>query len=53
VQLVRQMLAESLVIAAVGTLGGVALARAGVQLLLALGPRICRGSTRWRSILES
>jgi predicted permease len=39
VQLVRQMLAESLVIAAVGTLGGVALARAGVQLLLALGPK--------------
>jgi len=39
VQLVRQMLMESLVIAAVGTLGGVALARVGVQVLLALGPK--------------
>ncbi len=39
VQLVRQMLAESLVIATVGTLGGVALARVGVQVLLALGPK--------------
>jgi predicted permease len=38
-QLVRQMLAESLVIATVGTLAGVALARAGVQVLLALGPK--------------
>jgi len=39
VQLVRQMLMESLVIATVGTLGGVALARVGVQVLLALGPK--------------
>jgi len=39
VQLVRQMLVESLVIATVGTLGGVALARVGVQVLLALGPK--------------
>ena len=39
VQLVRQMLAESLVIAAVGTRCGVALARVGVQVLLALGPK--------------
>ena len=38
-QLVRQMLAESLVIAALGTLAGLALARAGIQVLLALGPR--------------
>jgi predicted permease len=38
-QLVRQMLAESLVIAAVGTLAGVALARVGVQMLLAMGPK--------------
>ncbi|MBI3494245.1 MAG: ABC transporter permease, partial [Acidobacteria bacterium] len=38
-QLVRQMLAESLVIAAMGTLLGLALARAGVQWLIALGPR--------------
>ena len=39
VQLVRQMLMESLVIATLGTLGGVALARVGVQVLLALGPK--------------
>jgi predicted permease len=38
-QLVRQMLAESLVIAAAGTTLGVLLARAGVRLLMALGPR--------------
>jgi putative ABC transport system permease protein len=38
-QLVRQMLAESLVIAACGTAFGLLLARAGIQLLLALGPR--------------
>jgi putative ABC transport system permease protein len=38
-QLVRQMLAESLVIAACGTALGLLLARAGIQLLLALGPR--------------
>jgi putative ABC transport system permease protein len=38
-QLVRQMLAESLVIATVGTLVGLLLARGGVQLLLALGPK--------------
>ena len=37
-ELVRQMLAESLVIAAFGTALGLALARAGIQLLLALGP---------------
>jgi len=37
-QLLRQMLAESLVIAAVGTALGLLLARAGVQLLMALGP---------------
>ena len=38
-QLVRQMLAESLVIAVAGTVVGLLLARAGVRLLLALGPR--------------
>ena len=38
-QLVRQMLAESLVIAALGTALGLLLARAGVQLLIALGPK--------------
>jgi predicted permease len=38
-QLVRQMLAESLVIAAVGTVVGLLLARLGVQLLLAAGPK--------------
>jgi putative ABC transport system permease protein len=38
-QLVRQMLAESLLIAIAGTLGGLLLARAGVRLLLALGPK--------------
>ena len=38
-QLVRQMLAESLVIAALGTALGLLLARAGIQLLLALGPK--------------
>src|SRR4051812_9988555 len=38
-QLVRQMLAESLVIAACGTAAGLLLARAGIQLLLALGPK--------------
>jgi putative ABC transport system permease protein len=38
-QLVRQMLAESLVIAALGTALGLLLARSGIQLLLALGPR--------------
>jgi len=38
-QLVRQMLAESLVIATVGTLVGLALARGGVQVLLAMGPK--------------
>jgi predicted permease len=38
-QLVRQMLAESLVIAAVGTVVGLLLARFGVQLLLAAGPK--------------
>jgi putative ABC transport system permease protein len=38
-QLVRQMLAESLVIAALGTALGLALARAGIQILLALGPK--------------
>jgi predicted permease len=37
-QLVRQMLAESLVIAALGTALGLVLAREGIQLLLALGP---------------
>ena len=37
-QLVRQMLAESLVIAACGTTLGLFLARAGIQLLTALGP---------------
>jgi putative ABC transport system permease protein len=37
-QLVRQMLAESLLIAAAGTLAGLLLARAGVRMLLALGP---------------
>ncbi len=39
VRLVRQMLAESLVIAAVGTALGLLLARAGIQVLLALGPK--------------
>jgi putative ABC transport system permease protein len=38
-QLVRQMLAESLAIATAGTLLGLLLARAGVRLLLALGPK--------------
>jgi putative ABC transport system permease protein len=38
-QLVRQMLAESLVIASAGTMLGLLLARAGVRLLLALGPK--------------
>jgi putative ABC transport system permease protein len=38
-QLMRQILAESLVVAALGGLLGVALARAGVRLLLALGPQ--------------
>ena len=38
-QLVRQMLVESLVIAAVGTVAGLVLARAGVRLLLAAGPK--------------
>ena len=37
--LVRQMLAESLVIAAFGTVFGLLLARAGVQLLIAMGPK--------------
>ena len=37
--LVRQMLAESLVIAVGGTVLGIGLARAGVQLLLRLAPR--------------
>jgi predicted permease len=38
-QLVRQMLAESLVIAAGGTALGLLLARVGIQVLLVLGPR--------------
>ncbi len=38
-QLLRQMLAESLVIAAGGTAIGLVLARVGVQVLLVLGPR--------------
>ena len=38
-QLVRQMLAESLVIAALGTALGLLLARFGIQLLLTLGPK--------------
>ena len=38
-QLVRQMLAESLVIAACGTALGLFLARAGIQLLIAMGPK--------------
>jgi predicted permease len=38
-QLVRQMLAESLVIAACGTALGLILARAGIQVLTILGPR--------------
>jgi putative ABC transport system permease protein len=38
-QLVRQMLAESLLIAAAGTAVGLGLARAGVQLLLSLAPK--------------
>jgi putative ABC transport system permease protein len=37
-QLVRQMLAESLVIAGCGTALGLILARAGIQLLIVLGP---------------
>jgi predicted permease len=37
-QLVRQMLAESLVIAGCGTMLGLILARAGIQLLIVLGP---------------
>src|SRR2546428_2602593 len=38
-QLVRQMLADSLVIAAIGTALGLALARAGVRVLTMLGPK--------------
>src|SRR5262252_1501360 len=38
-QLVAQMLAESLVIAACGTALGLFLARAGIQLLIAMGPK--------------
>jgi len=38
-QLVRQMLAESLLIAAGGTIAGIALARAGVQMLQSLAPK--------------
>jgi putative ABC transport system permease protein len=38
-QLVQQMLVESLLIAVLGTILGLALARAGVRLLMALGPR--------------
>src|SRR5205823_4801863 len=38
-QLVRQMLAESLVIAVVGTVFGLLLARGGILILLALGPK--------------
>jgi predicted permease len=38
-QLVRQMLAESLVIAACGTALGLVLARAGIQVLTILGPK--------------
>jgi predicted permease len=38
-QLVRQMLAESLVIAACGTALGLLLARAGIQVLTILGPK--------------
>src|SRR4051812_19618149 len=38
-QLIRQMLAESLVIAACGTALGLLLARAGIQMLLVLGPK--------------
>ncbi|MCU1381922.1 MAG: hypothetical protein JWL71_619 [Acidobacteria bacterium] len=38
-QLVRQMLAESVVIAACGTALGVGLARAGIQVLTVLGPK--------------
>src|SRR5439155_37443 len=38
-QLVRQMLAESLLIAGAGTLLGVGLARAGVELLITLAPK--------------
>jgi predicted permease len=37
-RLVRQMLAESLIIAAGGTIAGLALARRGIGALLALGP---------------
>src|SRR5262249_13551206 len=38
-RLVRQMLTESLVIAGLGTAVGIMLARAGVRLLTALGPK--------------
>jgi putative ABC transport system permease protein len=38
-QLVRQMLAESLVIAALGTGLGLVLARSGIQVLMAFGPK--------------
>jgi putative ABC transport system permease protein len=38
-QLVRQMLAESLAIAGIGTVLGLGLARAGVRLLMMMGPR--------------
>jgi putative ABC transport system permease protein len=38
-QLIRQMLAESLVIAGLGTTLGLLLARGGIQMLLAIGPK--------------
>jgi putative ABC transport system permease protein len=38
-QLVRQMLAESLIVAVLGTAAGVALAQSGIRLLLTLGPK--------------
>jgi ABC-type antimicrobial peptide transport system permease subunit len=49
-QLVRQMLAESLVIAACGTGLGLILARAGIEVLLALGPKDRRDWMRSRWI---
>ncbi|HWW87511.1 MAG TPA: ABC transporter permease [Vicinamibacterales bacterium] len=38
-QLIRQMVAESLVIGGLGTAAGVLMARAGIQVLIALGPK--------------
>ena len=48
-RLVRQLLTESLLLGAAGGAIGIGLAWAGLSALLAVAPRICRGSTpsRW------